>query len=322
MNDTEIIDSGKRTIDLELQAVTKLAERLDSSFSEACRSMLSTEGRIVVLGMGKSGHIGRKIAATLASTGSPSFFVHPGEAGHGDMGMITKEDVVLAISNSGNTGEIAALLPMIKALGIPLISMTGNKKSTLASASDVHLDIGVEIEACPLDLAPTSSTTATLVMGDALAIALLELRGFTAEDFAFSHPSGSLGRRLLLRVSDLMHTGAELPRVPETMPLKRVLLEMTSKGLGITTVVDEDNHLKGVFTDGDLRRIIDQGTDLDEQNASDVMNSNPLRVQSSQLAAEALGIMEDRKITALVVVEDDHPIGVIHLHDILRAGVV
>jgi len=323
MNDSSLIASGKRTIELEAQAIAKLSDRLDQSFESACNCMLSTAGRVVVIGMGKSGHVGRKIAATLASTGTPSFFVHPAEAGHGDMGMITKEDTVLAISNSGNTSEITALLPLIKVLGISLISMTGNEKSALALASTVHLNVGVELEACPLDLAPTSSTTATMVMGDALAIALLELRGFTAEDFAFSHPAGSLGKKLLLKIADLMHTGSELPRVPVDMPIKRVLLEMTEKGLGITTVVDPDNNLMGVFTDGDLRRILDMGINLDEKSASNVMNTNPLRVQSNQLAAVALGIMEEKKITALIVVdEDNHPVGVVHLHDILRAGVI
>lgn len=323
MNDSSLIDSGKRTIKLEAQAIEGLSDRLGQSFEDACNCMFSTEGRVVVIGMGKSGHVGRKIAATLASTGTPSFFVHPAEAGHGDMGMITKEDTVLALSNSGNTAEITALLPLIKVLGIALISMTGNEKSALATASNVHLDVGVEIEACPLDLAPTSSTTTAMVMGDALAIALLELRGFTAEDFAFSHPAGSLGKKLLLKIADLMHTGSELPRVPVDMPIKRVLLEMTEKGLGITTVVDENNNLMGVFTDGDLRRILDMGLNLDEQNASDVMNTQPLRVQSNQLAAVALGIMEEKKITALIVVdEDNHPVGVVHLHDILRAGVI
>lgn len=323
MTDSTLIASGKRTIELEVQAIESLSDRLDQSFEEACHCMFSTEGRVVVLGMGKSGHVGRKIAATLASTGTPSFFVHPAEAGHGDMGMITKEDTVLAISNSGNTAEITALLPLIKVLGVSLISMTGNDKSALATASDIHLNVGVDVEACPLDLAPTSSTTTTMVMGDALAIALLELRGFTAEDFAFSHPAGSLGKKLLLKVADLMHSGSELPRVPLNMPIKRVLLEMTEKGLGITTVVDKNNNLMGVFTDGDLRRILDMGVNLDEKNASDVMNTNPLRVQSNQLAAVALGIMEEKKITALIVVdEDNHPVGVVHLHDILRAGVI
>ncbi len=322
--DTDLIQSARRTINLEAKAVEVLCERLDSAFVRACEQMYETTGRVVVLGMGKSGHVGRKIAATLASTGTASFFVHPAEAGHGDMGMITRNDTVLAISNSGRTSEILALLPTIKVLGVPLISMTGDSTSELAKASGVHLDVGVEAEACPLDLAPTSSTTATMVMGDAIAIALLELRGFTAEDFALSHPAGSLGKRLLLKVDDLMHSGNELPRVPETMPIKRVLLEMTAKGLGITTVVDTDDNLKGVFTDGDLRRILDGGAKLDERTAGDVMNTEPVHIRGGSLAAEALGVMEQRKITALVVVDDegDHPLGVVHLHDILRAGVI
>lgn len=319
----DFIESGKRTIAIEVSAIADLGGRLDESFVKACEHLLTTKGRVVVIGMGKSGHVGRKIAATLASTGTPAFFVHPAEAGHGDMGMITREDTVIAISNSGKTDEILALLPLIKVLSTPLISMTGNDKSPLAKASSVHLNVGVAEEACPLDLAPTSSTTTAIVMGDALAIALLEKRGFTAEDFAFSHPAGSLGKKLLVKVGDLMHSGSELPRVPENMPLKRVLLEMTAKGLGITTVVDMDNNLKGVFTDGDLRRVLDAGVNLDKENACDVMHTDPLRIHKDKLAAEALGIMEERKVTALVVVDKmDHPVGVIHLHDILRAGVI
>ena len=318
-----LLESARRTIKIEAGAVADLLGKLDQSFVDACECLLLTPGRVVVLGMGKSGHIGRKIAATLASTGTPAFFVHPGEAGHGDMGMITSDDTVLAISNSGKTAEIVALLPLIKALGISLISMTGNANSAMAQASTTHLDVAIENEACPLDLAPTSSTTAALVMGDALAIALLERRGFTADDFAFSHPAGTLGKKLLLRVSDIMHSGSELPRVSGTMPLKRVLLEMTAKGLGITTVVDDCNNLLGVFTDGDLRRIIDSEHNVDTETARSVMNSNPQRIHGNALAAEALGIMEERKITALVVIDDDnHPVGVAHLHDILRAGVI
>lgn len=321
-NSQKLIESAIRTIEIEARSIASLASKLDESFIEACNAMLSVPGRVVIIGMGKSGHVARKVSATFASTGTPSFFVHPAEAGHGDMGMITRSDCVIAISNSGNTAEITSLLPMIKVLGVPLISMTGKKDSVLASASDVHLDVSVDEEACPLDLAPTSSTTATMVMGDALAMALLEARGFTAEDFAFSHPSGSLGKKLLVRVSDLMHSGAKLPRVPVDMPLKRMLFEMTSKGLGITTVVDENNLLLGVFTDGDLRRILDLDMDLNLQTAGDVMNSTPLRIESTRLAAEALGMMEEKKITAVVVVENDYPVGVVHLHDILRAGVL
>ncbi|MBC6427627.1 MAG: KpsF/GutQ family sugar-phosphate isomerase [Cellvibrionales bacterium] len=321
--DARMLDSARRTIELEAAAIGALAGRLDERIEQAGRRILAVRGRVVVLGMGKSGHVGGKVAATLASTGTPAFFVHPAEAGHGDMGMITRDDLVLAISNSGATGEILALLPLIKVLGVPLISLTGNPQSALAQAADVHLDVGVEREACPLELAPTSSTTAAMVMGDALAIALLERRGFTAEDFAFSHPAGALGKRLLVKVADLMHAGAALPRVPLEMPVKRVLLEMTAKGLGITTVVDAQNNLKGVFTDGDLRRAIDRGVDMERACAADLMNAEPLCVRASMLAVEALGRMEERKITALVVVDErERVVGVLHLHDLLRAGVI
>jgi arabinose-5-phosphate isomerase len=273
--------------------------------------------------MGKSGHIGNKIAATLASTGTPAFFVHPGEASHGDLGMITKNDVVLALSNSGNTAEVITLLPLIKRLGIPLVSMTGDTNSALAQAAVANLDVGIAEEACPLNLAPTTSTTVTLVMGDALAIALLESRGFSAEDFAFSHPGGALGRKLLLRVSDIMHADNEVPRVTPETPLHNALLEMTEKGFGMTTITNTQGELLGVFTDGDLRRIIDSKADLSSVNMSQVMTENPKTVNHDMLAAEALTIMEKASITA-VVVEDtsNHPIGVLHMHDILRAGVI
>jgi len=323
MTDKTLVASGKRTIEIETQALQRLGSLLDESFADACECLLETRGRVIVIGMGKSGHIARKVAATLASTGTPSFFVHPAEAGHGDMGMITHEDTVLAISNSGSTDEILALLPLIKVLRIPMISMTGNPNSPIAKSSDFHLNVGVEVEACPMGLAPTASTTTALVMGDALAIALLETRGFTSDDFAFSHPAGALGKRLLIKVSDLMYSGAQLPRVPLEMPLKKVLLEMSAKGLGITTVVDQDNNLKGVFTDGDLRRVLDANIDLNMATAADVMHADPFRIQDNKLAADALGVMEERKITALVVVDEhNHPAGVIHLHDILRAGVI
>jgi len=273
--------------------------------------------------MGKSGHIGNKIAATLASTGSPAFFVHPGEASHGDLGMITCDDTVIAISNSGNTAEIVTLLPLIKRLDIPLISMTGDPESLLAEAANVNLDVSVEEEACPLNLAPTTSTTVTLVMGDALAIALLEARGFTAEDFAFSHPGGALGRKLLLRVCDIMHSGDEVPRVNESTLLKDALLEMTAKGFGLTTVVDAQNTLIGVFTDGDLRRVVDNQVDINCATIGAVMTRGGNAIDANILAAQALNIMENKKITALVV-EDEahHPLGVLHMHDILRAGVI
>jgi arabinose-5-phosphate isomerase len=317
------IKSGLRTVKMEAQAVSELQHRIDGAFTVACETLLVCTGRVVVTGMGKSGHIGNKIAATLASTGTPAFFVHPGEASHGDLGMITKKDVVLAISSSGNTIELITLLPLIKRLGIPLISMTGDPSSALAQAACANLDISVSTEACPLNLAPTTSTTVTLVMGDALAIALLESRGFTAEDFAFSHPGGALGRKLLLKVSDIMHKDKEVPRVEPGTPLQNALLEMTAKGFGMTTVIDQKGRLVGVFTDGDLRRVIDSEIDLNSVSVKDVMSSNPKTINQDILAAEALNIMEQRSITA-VIVENEHkqPVGVVHMHDILRAGVI
>ena len=308
---------------METQAVNDLHDRVDGSFVIACETLLACEGRVIVTGMGKSGHIGNKIAATLASTGTPAFFVHPGEASHGDLGMITKNDVVLALSNSGNTAEVITLLPLIKRLGIPLVSMTGDTNSALAQAAVANLDVSIAEEACPLNLAPTTSTTVTLVMGDALAIALLESRGFSAEDFAFSHPGGALGRKLLLRVSDIMHADNEVPRVTPETPLHNALLEMTEKGFGMTTITNTQGELLGVFTDGDLRRIIDSKADLSSVNMSQVMTENPKTVNHDMLVAEALTIMEKASITA-VVVEDasNHPIGVLHMHDILRAGVI
>jgi arabinose-5-phosphate isomerase len=323
MSNQQFISSGQRTVAMETQAVNDLHDRVDGSFVIACETLLACEGRVIVTGMGKSGHIGNKIAATLASTGTPAFFVHPGEASHGDLGMITKNDVVLALSNSGNTAEVITLLPLIKRLGIPLVSMTGDTNSALAQAAVANLDVSIAEEACPLNLAPTTSTTVTLVMGDALAIALLESRGFSAEDFAFSHPGGALGRKLLLRVSDIMHADNEVPRVTPETPLHNALLEMTEKGFGMTTIINTQGELLGVFTDGDLRRIIDSETDLSSVNMSQVMTENPKTVNHDMLVAEALTIMEKASITA-VVVEDasNHPIGVLHMHDILRAGVI
>lgn len=323
MTDSSFIASARRTVQLEAEAVDSLKVRIGAGFARACELILACRGRTIVTGMGKSGHIGRKIAATLASTGSPAFFVHPGEASHGDLGMITASDVVIAISSSGSTAEVVTLLPLIKRLGIPLISMTGNPASPLAKAADALIDISVTKEACPLDLAPTTSTTVTLVMGDALAIALLEARGFTAEDFAFSHPGGALGRKLLLRVADIMHGGHQVPRVAEDSLLRHALLEMTEKGFGMTTVVSDRDELLGVFTDGDLRRAVDQGVDINTVAVGAVMTRNCKTVAADSLAAEALRIMETRKITALVVEDDSrHPIGVIHMHDILRAGII
>jgi len=318
----DFIESGLRTIKMEVEAVGLLSSRVDQQFSIACETILACQGRVIVTGMGKSGHIGNKIAATLASTGTPAFFVHPGEASHGDLGMITKTDVVIAISNSGNTNEIMTLLPLIARLGIPMISMTGDKHSQLAKAACANLDVSVTIEACPLNLAPTTSTTVTLVMGDALAIALLEARGFNAEDFAFSHPSGALGRKLLLRVKDIMHEGDQIPVVTADKTLQDALIEMTQKGLGMTTIMSDDAKVVGIFTDGDLRRIIDLKVDFATTSVSDVMSADPKTIPQNMLAAEALTIMEKASITALIVEEKGHITGVLHLHDILRAGVI
>ena len=323
MTQIAFLESARRTIALERDAVGDLLGHLDASFERACEILLACGGRVVVSGMGKSGHIGTKIAATLASTGTPSMFVHPAEASHGDLGMITAGDVVLALSNSGNTAELITLLPLLKRLRVPVISMTGNKESTLARAADVNLDVSVGQEACPLNLAPTSSTTATLVMGDALAIALLEARGFTAEDFAFSHPGGTLGRKLLLRVADVMREGDAVPKVRPGITLGHALLEMGAKGLGMTTVVDSDGALLGLFTDGDLRRALDHGVDVRTAAIETVMNRNGKTVVPQMLAAEALNIMDNFKISALVVVDaHNHPIGALHMHDLLRAGLV
>lgn len=313
---------GRAVIDIEARAVQALGRRIDDDFCEACRLMLTCQGRVVVLGMGKSGHIGSKIAATLASTGTPAFFVHPGEASHGDLGMLTRQDAAIALSNSGETAELLTILPLIKRLGIPLISLTGNPGSTLAQAADVSLDVSVDQEACPLGLAPTASTTACLAMGDALAVALLQARGFTEEDFALSHPGGALGRRLLLRTADLMHTGQEIPRVSETTTLGEALVEMTRKGLGMTAVADDGDALLGVFTDGDLRRALDQGVDVHQVTMAEVMTRHSKTITSRMLAAEALQIMEAFKITSLVVVDDGRISGILHMHDLLRAGVV
>ena len=316
------IETAKRVISMERDAVDALLARPDDSFDRACELLLNCQGRVVVTGMGKSGHIGSKLAATLASTGTPAFFVHPGEASHGDMGMIRPGDVVIALSNSGTTAELVTLIPLLKLLAVPVLAMTGRPQSELAQAADVHLDVGVEQEACPLNLAPTSSTTVTLVMGDALAIALLEARGFTADDFAFSHPGGALGRRLLLKIDSIMHTGDEIPKVNSGAALSEALLEMSSKALGMTTVLNSDGTLAGIFTDGDLRRAIDRGIDIRDAKIDDVMTRNCRSIQPGMLAAEALRIMEDNKITVLVALDDkQQPIGVIHTHDLLKAGV-
>lgn len=316
-------DSARRTLRLEQRAIGALVARLDDAFDRACELTLACRGRVVVTGMGKSGHVAGKIAATLASTGTPAFFVHPGEASHGDLGMITPGDVVLALSNSGETAEVTALLPLLKRMKVPLISMTGRPTSSLARHAEAHLDTGVEREACPLDLAPTASTTAALAMGDALAVALLESRGFTAEDFALSHPGGSLGKRLLLRVSDLMHSGSRLPRVPQGSPLRDALLEITRQGLGFTCVVAPDGRLAGVYTDGDLRRTLDQHSDLSGLIVDDVMTCPGKRTSPETLAAEAVSLMEDHRISALAVADaDGRPVGALHMHDLLASGVI
>ena len=315
--------SAQRTIRMESAAVGALEARIGEDFQRACELMLAVSGRSVVTGMGKSGHIAGKIAATLASTGTPAFFVHPGEASHGDMGMITAADCVLALSNSGATPEVLTLIPLLKRLGVPLVSMTGAPLSTLAQASDAHLHTGVDVEACPLGLAPTSSTTTALVMGDALAIALLEARGFTAEDFAFAHPGGALGRKLLLKVDDVMRRGAAIPRVSAATSLSDALLEISAKGLGMTTVVDPDNGaLQGVFTDGDLRRALDRRIDINASTMGALMSRNPATVSSGALAAEALRIMEERHISALVVRDGAGDVaGVVNLLSLLEAGI-
>ena len=320
---TDFITSGLRTVELEAKAVSQLTPRINQNFVLACETILACQGRVVVTGMGKSGHIGNKLASTLASTGTPAFFVHPGEASHGDLGMITKADVVIAISNSGSTSEVTRLLPLIIRLGIPLISMTGDANSQLSQAACAHLDVSVASEACPLNLAPTTSTTVTLVMGDALAIALLEARGFSAEDFAFSHPGGALGRKLLLRVCDIMHKDEDVPKVMIDQPLQDALIEMTQKGFGMTTIISKDKTLIGVFTDGDLRRAIDQKVNITTTTMAAVMSPHPKTINKDMLAVEALTIMESSSITALIVEDEKgRPTGVLHLHDILRAGVV
>lgn len=314
---------GLAVINTEIEAVSALRNRVDDAFVKACQHLLHCEGRIVVIGMGKSGHIGGKIAATLASTGSPAFFVHPGEASHGDLGMITNNDVVIALSNSGETSEILTLLPLIKRLGVALIALTGKPNSTLATCADTHIDVSVSKEACPHGLAPTSSTTATLVMGDALAISLLEEKGFTAEDFALSHPGGDLGRRLLLRVSDIMHTGDAIPHVSDAALISDALVEMTNKGLGMTAVIDSREHVIGIFTDGDLRRVIALRVDVHTTKLAEFMTPNCKTGRPDMLAAEVLALMQRHKINALLITDTAQKIvGAINMHDLLRAGVV
>nr|WP_199048523.1 KpsF/GutQ family sugar-phosphate isomerase [Dyella sp. ASV24] len=324
INADAIVQSARTVIATEAAAIRALEPRVGPEFVEACRLIMGCAGRVVVTGMGKSGHVARKIAATLASTGTPAFFVHPGEASHGDLGMILPQDVVLALSNSGETDEVLFILPVIKRQGIPLIAITGNANSSLADQASVHLDASIAAEACPLGLAPTASTTAALVMGDALAIALLEARGFTSEDFARSHPAGSLGRRLLLHISDVMHTGEGIPAVPPNATLTQALMEMTRKHLGMTAVVDADRHLLGVFTDGDLRRALDDD-DLDLRGATvaELMTRGPKTIGADKLAIEAAQLMEKHQIHALLVVnEQQQVVGALNIHDLLRARVV
>ena len=319
----QLLALAAEVLDIESRAVDALRSRLDASFAAACELCMDTPGRIVVTGMGKSGHIGNKIAATLASTGTPSFFMHPGEASHGDLGMITGQDVLLAVSYSGETDEVLTILPLVKRIGAKLLSLTGKPKSTLAKAADVHLDVSVSEEACPLNLAPTASTTATLAMGDALAVALLKIRGFTAEDFAMSHPSGSLGKRLLLRVADVMRSGDDVPKVTAEVSLGEGLIEMSQKGLGMTAIVDADDKVLGIFTDGDLRRALDASIDVRKTVMQEIMHTKCKTTTADILAAEAVHIMEENKITGLLVADEDgRLVGALNIHDLFRAGIM
>ena len=323
LTNDELLKLAGEVLTIEARAVDALRGRLNDDFIAACKLCLQTPGRIVVSGMGKSGHVSNKIAATLASTGTPAFFMHPAEASHGDLGMITSQDLLLAISYSGETTEVVTILPVVKRMGAKLLSMTGNPKSTMARAADVHLDISVAEEACPLNLAPTASTTAILAMGDALAVALLKSRGFTAEDFARSHPSGSLGKRLLLRVSDVMRSGDRVPAVQANVSLRDGLMEMTDKGLGMTAIVGKDLALEGVFTDGDLRRTLDSGADIHKTKISDVMHSDCKTTSADVLAAEALHLLEENKITSLLVTDENNRlVGALNIHDLFREGLM
>lgn len=317
------LETAKTVFQNEIEALQKLQNSLDDSFNQACELMLHCTGKVVVCGMGKSGHIGNKIAATLASTGTPAFFMHPGEANHGDLGMLTKGDVLIGISNSGETHELTGLLPVVKRIGVPVIAITNNANSTLAKFSDVALDINVEKEACSLGLAPTTSTTATLVLGDALAVALLEAKGFTADDFALSHPGGSLGRKLLLTVDEIMAVEQELPLVKRTATVMQALLEISDKGLGMTGVIDDNQNLLGVFTDGDLRRALDKRVDIHKSTVEQVMTPNSVTMIQGKLAVDALNLMQQHKISAMFIVDDEQkPVGAIKMHTLLKAGVV
>ncbi len=314
--------AAKQVLDIEVAALQELDKYFDDQFEQACEWILSNNGKVVVMGMGKSGHIGNKIAATLASTGTSAFFVHPGEAAHGDLGMISAGDIVIAISNSGESHEILSLFPVLKRLNIKIISMTGKPNSSMAQLSDLHLQITVPHEACPLGLAPTSSTTATLVMGDALAVALLQARGFSAEDFALSHPGGALGRKLLLKLSDIMHFGNALPKVSPEALIRDALLEISEKGLGMTTIVDEHDAMLGIFTDGDLRRTLDKRIDIHSTTIGEVMTKNPTVAQPDMLAVEGLNLMQSKNINALVLCHSGKVVGALNMHDLLKAGVM
>lgn len=322
MNKLDIASIGKEVLEIEASSIKALSSSINQVFESAVNQLISCQGRVIVTGMGKSGHIGKKIAATLASTGTPAFFVHPAEASHGDLGMITQNDVIIALSYSGETNEVLAILPMIKRFNITLISMTGNSNSTLAKTSDMHLSVAVKKEACPHGLAPTSSTTATLAMGDALAIATLKCRGFTADDFALSHPGGTLGKRLLIQVKDLMHTGNTIPKVNSTASLNTALTEMTNKNLGVTAIIDENGSLLGVFSDGDIRRALGVVKDIENTSINEVMTTGGKTIDKNELAASALSIMEESQITSLFIMDNDKKIeGIIHLHDLLKAGI-
>ncbi|WP_294911589.1 arabinose-5-phosphate isomerase KdsD [Tatumella sp. UBA2305] len=315
-------EAGRKVLRIEREGLAQLEQYINENFTRACEILFRCTGKVVVMGMGKSGHIARKMAATFASTGTPSFFVHPGEASHGDLGMVGRDDVVIAISNSGESHEILALIPVIKRLKITLICLTSRPESTMGKAAGLHLTVKVPQEACPLGLAPTTSTTATLVMGDALAVALLEARGFTAEDFALSHPGGALGRKLLLHVSDVMHSGDEMPCVSRHASLRDALLEITRKKLGMTVVTEEDMTIAGIFTDGDLRRVIDMDINFQSTTIDEVMTPGGIRVSPNILAVDALNVMQSKNITSLLVADNNRLVGVIHMHDMLRAGVV
>ena len=322
-NSHDFIGLAKAVISAEVEAIQALSQRLDDDFNKSCETILACKGRVIVSGMGKSGHISNKIAATLASTGTPAFFVHPGEALHGDLGMITGEDVVIAISNSGNTDEVITLAGLVKRLGASVIGMSGDKQSALAKISDHHLNISVEKEACPMGLAPTSSTTVTLVLGDALAVALLEARGFTAEDFARSHPGGRLGKRLLVHVRDIMHSGEATPMCLPNTSLNDAILEMTGKKLGATLVINSDNTLFGIFTDGDLRRSFEEGIDLKNITIGEIAHKDCISTQANELAVNVVNLMQDKQITVLPVVDANNSVeGIIHMHDLLKAGIV